>query len=93
MKLTLLKNNILSNSKILKILHGSESLDLPYIVDELYNNDMEGLIDFFLSMIDTKYLCEYLNDVYNKQKVCRIYYMLFNYEIIDQRIYQILDKK
>jgi hypothetical protein len=87
-----LKNNILSNSKILKILHGSESLDLPYIVDELYNNDMEGLIDFFLSMIDTKYLCEYLNDVYNKQKVCRIYDMLLNYEIIDQRIYQILDK-
>jgi hypothetical protein len=87
-----LKDNILSNSKILKILHGSESLDLPYIVDELYNNDMEGLIDFFLSMIDTKYLCEYLNDVYNKQKVCRIYDMLLNYEIIDQRIYQILDK-
>jgi hypothetical protein len=87
-----LKNNILSNSKILKILHGSESLDLPYIVDELYNNDMEGLIDFFLSMIDTKYLCEYLNDVYNRQKVCRIYDMLLNYEIIDQRIYQILDK-
>jgi hypothetical protein len=87
-----LKDNILSNSKILKILHGSESLDLPYIVDELYNNDMEGLIDFFLSMIDTKYLCEYLNDVYNRQKVCRIYDMLLNYEIIDQRIYQILDK-
>ena len=87
-----LKENILSNSKILKILHGSESLDLPYIVDDLYMNDMEGLIDFFLSMIDTKYLCEYLNDVYNRQKVCRIYDMLLNYEIIDQRIYQILDK-
>lgn len=87
-----LKDNILSNNKILKILHGSESLDLPYIVDELYKNDIEGLIDFFLSMIDTKYLCEYLNDVYNRPKVCRIYDMLLNYEIIDQRIYQILDK-
>ena len=50
------KYNIMSNIHILKILHGSESLDIPYIIEDFYNFELEPLINFFLTMIDTRYL-------------------------------------
>ena len=55
------KYNIMSNIHILKILHGSESLDIPYIIEDFYNFELEPLINFFLTMIDTIYLFEYIN--------------------------------
>jgi hypothetical protein len=83
--LNYLKINIMSNLNILKILHGSESLDIPYIVEELYNYDTENLIDFFLSIVDTRYLCEYLNLRNNRPNICRIYDLLLNYNVIDNK--------
>lgn len=77
-----LKNNILSNVNIIKILHGSESLDLPYIVDDLYNNDLNGIINFILSIVDTRYLCEYINLYEGNENICRIYDLLVNMKII-----------
>ena len=84
--------NILSNKKILKILHGAESLDIPYIVQDLFNYDTIPIIDFFLSMIDTRYLCEYLNLILNKSKICSIYDMLLNFNIINENIKNKLDE-
>lgn len=80
------KYNIFSNINILKILHGSESLDIPYIVDEFYDylNELELIIDFFKSMIDTRYLCEYLNIITKKSDPCKIYDLLLTLDIIDQ---------
>jgi len=78
-----LKFSILSNMNIIKILHGAESLDIPYIVDVLYKND-DRLIDFFLSMVDTRYLCEYLNIVENNKNICKIYDLLVNVKVISE---------
>ena len=54
--MTFFKEHILGNKNILKILHGSESLDIPYIVDDLFlPNEFDLLINFMTSMIDTRY--------------------------------------
>lgn len=77
------KINIMANTSILKILHGSESLDIPYLVEVFFDMDIELGIDFFLSMIDTRYLCEYLNiESSDKQNICRIYDLLEKTQII-----------
>ena len=80
------KHHIFSNVNILKILHGSESLDIPYIVDDFYDyiNELDLIIDFFNSMIDTRYLCEYLNIINKESKSCKIYDLLLTLNIINQ---------
>jgi hypothetical protein len=77
------KTHIMANPNILKILHGSESLDIPYLVEEFFKFDLSLTIDFFLSMIDTRYLCEYLNLERSEPNICRIYDLLEKTKIID----------
>jgi hypothetical protein len=50
----------LTNHFIIKIMHGSESMDLPYIVYDLLNNDILMIHKFIKSLIDTRFICEYL---------------------------------
>jgi hypothetical protein len=80
------KYNIMGNTKILKILHGAESLDIPYLIDDYFNLEIEPAIDFFTSMVDTRYLCEYLNLSNTKSNVCRIYDLLLDLNIITNEI-------
>jgi hypothetical protein len=86
-----LKYHIMSNLNILKILHGSESLDIPYIVEDLFNHEVEPLIDFFMSMVDTRYLCEYLNVINKGDNICRIYDLLVKLNVISEDEKQKLD--
>ena len=76
------KHKIMANTNILKILHGAESLDIPYLIEDFFNYDIELSVDFFLSMIDTRYLCEYLNLSNTKANICRIYDLLLELNII-----------
>ncbi len=77
-----LKEHIMANLNILKIFHGSESLDIPYIINDFFDyfTELEFIINFFKSMIDTRYLCEYLKE----SNVCKIYDLLINLNIIDK---------
>jgi hypothetical protein len=79
-----LKYDILANPNIIKILHGAESLDIPYMVEDLFEFEIEPIIDFFVSMIDTRYLCEYLNLINKEPNVCKIYELLLKFKIINQ---------
>lgn len=85
-----LKRYAMSNLRILKILHGSEALDIPYIVDEFYQNDLFNksykVVNFFMSFIDTRYLCEYINLYYNRPNICKIYDLLLEYKIINSSV-------
>jgi hypothetical protein len=87
-----LKYYIMSNIKILKILHGSESLDMPYLINEYYEFEIEPCLNFLLSMIDTRYLCEYINNAKSLPNICRIYDLLLNFNIIDKKEMELLDK-
>lgn len=52
-------NLIICNKYIKKILHGSDSLDIPYMYNQLLDKDPEKIISFTKTMIDTRFLCEY----------------------------------
>ncbi|ANB50751.1 hypothetical protein [Powai lake megavirus] len=50
---------IVCNKNIKKILHGSDSLDIPYMYNHLLQDDPSKIIKFTRSLIDTRFLCEY----------------------------------
>ena len=82
--------NLLTNGNFLKILHGGESLDIPY----LFNNILltkEDRINFCNNLIDTRYLCEYY---FLKNKIvdfkCKINSILLKLDIIDKKIFDYL---
>jgi hypothetical protein len=79
---SVLIKKILGNKRILKIFHGSDSLDMPYILDELIIRNKYKR-KFINSFIDTKYLCEYYNydNDFNERK-CKIYSLLSDQNII-----------
>ena len=69
--------NILCRNNVYKILHGSDSLDIPYVYNNLLSSDTELIIKFNRYFIDTKYLCEY--NFYRKNQdlgKCKIYKLL-----------------
>lgn len=67
-------NLIICNKYIKKILHGSDSLDIPYMYEHMLENDPHKIIRFTRTMIDTRFLCEYykLNHDESDSK-CSIY--------------------
>ena len=86
------KDKIMCNKYIYKILHGSDSLDIPYTFNDFFNNDKEKIIQFTNSLVDTKYLCEYHhldNDIEDK---CKIKELLLEHKIINQKHYDNLVK-
>ena len=79
---------ILCNEFAFKILHGSDSLDLPYIYDQLLQKNSNLIIKFNRQFADTKFLCEY--SFYNKNQSlgkCKIYELLVMEKIISQKKY------
>jgi len=68
-------NLIICNSSIKKILHGSDSLDIPYLYNHMLENDPSKIIRFTKTLIDTRFLCEYykLNKEESSDNRCSIY--------------------
>lgn len=72
---------LLTNTYITKILHGSESLDIPYIFNQLLVTK-KNIDNFCNNFYDTKFLCEYYNITNRIKKSCSIYKLLENHNII-----------
>ena len=68
-------NLIICNKYIKKILHGSDSLDIPYMYEHMLDNDPNKIIRFTRTLIDTRFLCEYykLNKEGVSEHKCSIY--------------------
>jgi hypothetical protein len=79
------------NPKILKILQGSDSLDLPYLFGD-FLKDKKLIKIFLMNFVDTKFLCEYSNICDNVQKKCQIYEQLLDRNIITREKYDALEK-
>ena len=87
-----LVKKILGNHRILKILHGSEALDIPYMFNDLIQST-KYIIRFTNSFIDTRYICEYYNFENNlKDRKCKIYDFLLDHQIIDSKKVKELEK-
>jgi len=76
---------LLTQKDIIKILHGGESLDIPYLFDQLLITE-ENINNFCSNFYDTKYLCDY-----KYKKDCSIYKLLLSTNIINQKKYDELD--
>lgn len=75
---TQLLHNILTDLTITKIGHGTDSLDIPTIHNFLGDNDFKL---FIKNLCDTRFLCEYLNSVYNERK-SNLYYCYEKYNVV-----------
>ena len=66
---------IICNKYIKKILHGSDSLDIPYMYEHMLEGDPTKIIKFTRTLIDTRFLCEFykLNMNVPSDNKCRIY--------------------
>tara|TARA_B110000208_G_scaffold149022_1_gene179866 strand:- start:1095 stop:2411 length:1317 start_codon:yes stop_codon:yes gene_type:complete len=84
--------NILCNNYIYKILHGSDSLDIPYTYTELLENNKDYIIEFTKKLVDTKYLCEYNHNDLNVKRKCKIKELLLEQKVITQKKYNDLEK-
>ncbi len=82
--------NLLTSKAIIKIIHGGESLDIPYLYNQLFNNNIEYIINFSNNLYDTKYLCEYNHIINNKKGKCSIYDLYKEYKVITKKKYNYL---
>lgn len=74
---------IICNLGCYKILHGSDSLDIPYLYYELLYNDIKYIEKFNKMFIDTKFLCEFKYYVNNMDLgKCKIYHVLKDEQVI-----------
>lgn len=66
---------IICNKYIKKILHGADSLDIPYMYNHMLADDPEQIMRFTRTVIDTRFLCEYykLTDDTVTDHRCSIY--------------------
>jgi hypothetical protein len=87
--LDILRDDILCNSKIGKIFHGADSLDIPYFFYEFFESDKKKIIKFMSTFVDTRFLCEYISASSGEQNVCNVYDLLEKYNIMthEKRIY------
>ena len=89
----LIIKTIFTAKNITKITHGSDSLDIPYIFEELFRLDSEKMLRFTENLIDTRFLCEYVKIFSNSQdKKCSIYDALLYFKSISKKKYDELMK-
>jgi len=82
---------LITHKQIFKILHGAESLDIPYLFGQLLID--KNLIDGFCSnFYDTRFLCDYYHIEKNIQGRCSIYYLLLEQQIITKEKFDELEK-
>lgn len=76
---------LFTSKNTIKILHGSESLDIPYLFNDVLIN-IKDKNDFLVNFFDTKYMCEYYNISNNLIKnKCKIYELLYQMNVITKK--------
>ena len=85
---------IMCNKYIRKILHGSDSLDVPYIYDHMLQNDPTKIIRFTRTLLDTRFLCEYykLSRDQASDNKCSIYDAVLYFGAMTQEKHDELDQ-
>lgn len=74
---------LITHNKMIKILHGAESLDVPYLFNQLLISK-KNIENFCKNFYDTKYLCDYHHISTNYLGRCSIYYLLVEHQVMTQ---------
>ena len=80
----------LLTSKIIKIFHGAESLDFPYLIKVLKKE--KKIYKFLKYSFDTKFFCEYYKTLHQEKKICNIYDAMLSFNILNKEKYDDLNK-
>ena len=91
-KINIISKKLLLNDKIYKVLHGADSLDLPYVYSEIFKNDQDKILKFMKRFIDTRFLCEYVRNSKMENGKCSIYDAMLYFKTITQEKYDLLQK-
>lgn len=75
------------SKRIIKIIHGGEALDIPYIFNNVFNKKKKLIKKFLKNTYDTKFICEYLN-----LDKCNIYDLLHKFNVINDDTLNELNK-
>ncbi len=75
--------NLLTTKNIIKILHGSESLDIPYLFNQVLITKL-NIDNFCENYYDTKFLCDYNQAETGTKGKCSIYHLLVSSQVITQ---------
>ena len=81
--------DLLNNKDIRFILHGGESLDLPYI----FSNILTKKESFLSNLIDTRYLCDYYHNEINIEGKCKINYLNKEMKVLTKDQFNFLEKE
>lgn len=79
--------HLLKDHRIYKILHGADSLDIPYMYAELLV-DHDIINSFMKKYVDTRFLCEYYRVSIGEEKKCSIYDALLYFGTITEAKYK-----
>lgn len=80
---------LLTDYKIKKILHGAEALDIPYLFKNIFiTNELRN--KFCQNLFDTRYMCEYMHIDNKINKKCKIYSILLELNVINNKQYNML---
>lgn len=80
-------------SKMYKIVHGAESLDIPYLFNDFFENNKDYIINFTNYMFDTRFLCEFTKiHKEEKERKCTIYDALLYFNVINKTKFDELSK-
>lgn len=91
-KLDIINELLFLNMKAYKVLHGADSLDVPYIYSELLGGNTDKIIQFTKKYIDTRFLCEYVRNSEGVEGKCSIYDALLYFETINENKYKELNE-
>jgi hypothetical protein len=73
---------LLTDEDIKKVLHGAESLDIPYLFKNIFITH-KLRTSFCNNLFDTRYLCEYYHLENNIDNKCKIYSILREMKVIN----------
>lgn len=84
---SIIVNSIFLNDYLYKILHGADSLDIPYIFEDLLDNKKDKILTFMNRFTDTRFICEYIRNDRGLAPKCSIYDALKYFDTIDENKY------
>lgn len=86
-------------SKVVKIFHGSDSLDYPHIYKDILKQNKRKFIKFVNNSVDTRFLCEFSKRIMVRSgvldvssKKCSIYNALLDHDTISIDMFNKLEK-
>lgn len=72
-------------SPVIRLLHGSDALDTPYMFDNLFEKNIKKISDYIQNVIDTRFLCEYYKSAIEApDRKCSIYNALLFFKVISE---------